>query len=1594
MIRSLWLRRLHRWIFSHPVSSIRTQPKKTRICPRLEALEDRTLFSANIYTVNLATDNVPNTGQQTGPFSGNLRWAVEQADLNPGSTIVFDPTVFPSGTNTTIALSQGELDIASSMTIQGPGANVVTISGTNGQGGGSRVFDISNASAVVTISGLTITNGNAAVTYTSVPGNQGGDIFNAGNLTLTNDIVSDGFSVGNVSGPQGRGGGIFNAEGSSGTTGATLVLNNTIVENNKAEGFLGGAAGLGAGGGVWNDPNATLIVENGSQFLDNQAIGWSSPNGPSPGGSAEAAGAAEGGGIFNEGTLQLMGTSTNPLIFTDNEANGGTGGNGANGFTPANTGSGGPGGNGGAGGAALGGGIYNTSSAITMQYVDFLGNEANGGRGGDGGNGGNAKGNKGWAGGNAGAGGDGGYAEGGAIYNGVGAVSFPNITFGIDSNGLGNEANGGNGGNGGAGGNGTTGTKKGGHGGAGGDAGNAGLARGGAIANVGGSLTLTLTTFASTEANGGTGGNGGNGGAGGKGSGNGIVGGTAGNGGNAGAGGAAQGGAIYNQSGNLSLTNDPSTIAFAASEANGGSGGAGGAGGTGGHGGTTAGTGGLGGLGGAGGAGGSAQGGGFYNITGSVTISGSNFEANSAGIGNHAASGNGGAGGAGGAGGIGGNNSKGQAAPGGNGGAGGNAGSAGLAEGGAFGNQGSHTTISNSIFSSNYVQSGNGGVGGAGGTGGDGGNNTVPIYYLNGYGGSGGNAGNGGNSALAFGGAIAVTTSDLSISNSTFGGSGVGNQVIGGAGGAGGLGGTVGQFGNVGGYWNLTVNNKPPALENPAPNSELAGNGGQGGLGATVYGGAISTSQTAQAVNITSTSFADNTITAGAGGAGGSGGLFSFNGQREGFNGNGGNGGDAIGGTLSFSTSTAQNAFLTNDSITGSSATGGAGGAGAINFGINPTTGNQIIPTGGNGVTGGNGFGSVGGIGGSVQGVDLASVDYNLSITSSILSNGTGVAGAGGTGGGGGSVKVPYSWAGGAGGAGGSIQGGAVFFSNALQKTTLNFFFNNNAASNNSLTAGNGGAGGAAGASTSSNRKSNVTGGAGGNGGNAQGGGLYISTGSTSVTAISLNSDNFLTDTVTAGNGGLGGAGYNSVGGSGGSAEGGALYNNSVNSTNPSSLSITASTLAGDQATGGDGGRAGSGTTPNGGAGGPGGAGGNAYGGALYNGDNTLLTVINSTLGGNGSYANIVTGGLGARGGDAGGPNGVTNNGGAGGNGGNVAGGNVYIASNSATFEDDTIAFGQAAAYGLGGSGGGGVGKGGQAGPAGANGTGVAGGYFAAAGSTNTIANTIIDLDIAQSDPDVAGQFISMNNAGHNIIGEIGDATGFSASYGDQIGVTASQLNLGPLQNNGGTALGPQGTGGTILTAALQPGSVAIGAGNAALVPSTITTDQRGAGFARIVNGRLDVGAFEVQVPPAPPTPPPPPGPPAPPPNSQGLPTTTIIVSVQNTYPGLVQLETVTADVTNVNGFNVNEGVVTFQVNGQTILAPVHNGVATATFATGLLDFALWPYLLFPHPLTASYSDSSGVFAPSGTGITVQAIWIDYFLTLLAMELQGLNQLQ
>jgi hypothetical protein len=90
----------------------------------------------------------------------------------------------------------------------------------------------------------------------------------------------------------------------------------------------------------------------------------------------------------------------------------------------------------------------------------------------------------------------------------------------------------------------------------------------------------------------------------------------------------------------------------------------------------------------------------------------------------------------------------------------------------------------------------------------------------------------------------------------------------------------------------------------------------------------------------------------------------------------------------------------------------------------------------------------------------------------------------------------------------------------------------------------------------------------------------------------------------------------------------------------------------------------------------------------------------------------------------------------------------------------------------------------------------------------------------------------NMASAGYNLIGDPRNGAGFDRDTD----ILNADAMLGPLANNGGPTQ----------TMALLPGSPAIDAGDPSIADPP-EWDQRGPGFARIVNGRIDIGAYEVQ---------------------------------------------------------------------------------------------------------------------------------------------------
>ncbi len=134
------------------------------------------------------------------------------------------------------------------------------------------------------------------------------------------------------------------------------------------------------------------------------------------------------------------------------------------------------------------------------------------------------------------------------------------------------------------------------------------------------------------------------------------------------------------------------------------------------------------------------------------------------------------------------------------------------------------------------------------------------------------------------------------------------------------------------------------------------------------------------------------------------------------------------------------------------------------------------------------------------------------------------------------------------------------------------------------------------------------------------------------------------------------------------------------------------------------------------------------------------------------------------------------------------------------------------------------------------------GGGLAVGSGTAILDNTIVALNSSlgtQSGSvpyDIIGTVSSSSS--HNLIGTGGSGGLQNRVNGNHVGV-AKPL-LGTLADNGGLTH----------TISLLRGSPAIGAGSVALAVNPITneplaTDQRGAGFARVVNGKVDIGALE-----------------------------------------------------------------------------------------------------------------------------------------------------
>lgn len=179
--------------------------------------------------------------------AGSLAQAVIDANANPDA----DEITFQSGLSGTINLA-GQLNITESVTITGPGADALTVSGGNS----SRVFYLFNKTndLDVSISGLTAANGRGQI---------GAAVIDWGeNMTLDSVKITGSVATETASGFNG-GGGVYIAYES-----ADVVIRNAVISGNTS---------AKNGGGIYLY-NGSLVLED-SVVSDNQATSFANAKG-------------------------------------------------------------------------------------------------------------------------------------------------------------------------------------------------------------------------------------------------------------------------------------------------------------------------------------------------------------------------------------------------------------------------------------------------------------------------------------------------------------------------------------------------------------------------------------------------------------------------------------------------------------------------------------------------------------------------------------------------------------------------------------------------------------------------------------------------------------------------------------------------------------------------------------------------------------------------------------------------------------------------------------------------------------------------------------------------------------------------------------------------------------------------------------------------------------------------------------------------------------------------------------------------------------------------------------------------------------------
>ncbi len=279
-------------------SRARFRSTRTRRRSRVLTLE---LLEGRVVPSTITVTSLADSG------SGTLRTAITQADQDTTpDTINFDPSVVG-----TITLESALPDLAGNITLDGPGASLLTVARSGATGTPDfRIFTIASG-AVATIEGLTASGGQV------ISPDVGGGIENSGTLTVMNAEIS-GNSAGFLHNADFSTGGIGGGISNSGT----LTLTDSTLNSNLATSI---------GGAIDNESTGTMTLA-GCTFNGNEASVYATLGLNTFGGAiynegavtladttfAGNSAASGGGGIYNKGTMTGTGAT-----FTYNSGNSG-----------------------------------------------------------------------------------------------------------------------------------------------------------------------------------------------------------------------------------------------------------------------------------------------------------------------------------------------------------------------------------------------------------------------------------------------------------------------------------------------------------------------------------------------------------------------------------------------------------------------------------------------------------------------------------------------------------------------------------------------------------------------------------------------------------------------------------------------------------------------------------------------------------------------------------------------------------------------------------------------------------------------------------------------------------------------------------------------------------------------------------------------------------------------------------------------------------------------------------------------------------------------------------------------------------------------